>query len=74
MQNEVEIEESDYRWFFGDLNFRIDAEFKDVKTLLECCGEEVESKKEVISKLIERDQLSLNKKDPDCSLIFSNYE
>lgn len=52
VQNEMEIEESDYRWFFGDLNFRIDAEFKDVKTMLETCGEEVESKKEVISKLI----------------------
>lgn len=52
VQNEMEIEESDYRWFFGDLNFRIDAEFKDVKTMLESCGEEVESKKEVISKLI----------------------
>lgn len=30
----MEIEQSDYRWFFGDLNFRIDSEFKEVKDML----------------------------------------
>ena len=28
VQNEMQIEMSDYRWFFGDLNFRINGEFK----------------------------------------------
>jgi hypothetical protein len=38
VQNEMEIEESDYRWFFGDLNFRIDGEFREVKDMIEGCG------------------------------------
>lgn len=74
VQNEMEIEESDYRWFFGDLNFRIDGEFKEVKEMIDKCGSEIESRKEVINKLIEKDQLRLCKKDPDAPMIFANYE
>jgi hypothetical protein len=34
VQNEVEIEESDYKFFFGDLNFRIEGDNKKVRDLL----------------------------------------
>lgn len=37
VQNEVEIEDSNYKFFFGDLNFRINGEFREVKDLLEGC-------------------------------------
>ena len=44
MQNEVLIEDSDYKWFFGDLNFRVNGEFREVKTLLEECVSDEEKK------------------------------
>lgn len=34
VQNEALIEESDYVWLFGDLNFRVNGQFKEVKEML----------------------------------------
>lgn len=52
VQNEAEIEESDYKFFFGDLNFRIQGEYKDIKAKLEAVEGDPESKKVVVSELI----------------------
>ena len=64
VQNEMEIEESHYKFFFGDLNFRIAAEYKEVRELLDSVAGDNQRKKEVVGKLLENDQLLKICKEP----------
>ena len=59
---------------FGDLNFRVNGEFKEVKGMLEECKEDEERRQEVVNLLADRDQLSICKKDPDSTSLLTSYE
>ena len=45
VQNEAEIEESDYKFFFGDLNFRINGQYNKVRQLIDSVGKDKDRKK-----------------------------
>ena len=66
---------SDYKFFFGDLNFRINGEYNKVREQIESVGKDKERKKEVVDLLVNQDQLNtIKKKEQDIPYQLQSYE
>ena len=70
----MEIEYSDYKFFFGDLNFRIDGDFKELIDEFEKSGEFTKEQKEnLIEKCLKNDQLVKIREAPDTPYLLGSY-
>ena len=78
IQNQSEIEESDHKFFLGDLNFRIKGDFKDFAELFEICKnpkspDYVPNMEKVIEDFGSKDQLQELRMSSDTPYHLASY-